>query len=550
VRRADPTLALTAPPALADPVGSLDHPLRRDIDVGGDGSFAVAGRRACVTGGAARGVDQVRVHPHRLAAGPRLVDAVCEEAILTPLGLERRLRVDGGTVIERVVVPRDAPFALFEWQVEDEAGEQARAQRVTVALEWMVEPDPDGPGSPPRWQRGPRLLATTGSTGMAAFVFSHDPAALTPHGVEGDGPEGNGPAHLRFRAIVEVHPGHGLRLAMAGAADAATLDRALRAANRTRAVVQARRGVVARLLEDRLSLDSPDPVLDRAVADAKVALEDRAVDTPGMGRTLVAGYGPDAPAYDVAAALQGARDALLTGDFHAARDVLFSLGQQVSVGSGEPDATLPYLALAGDYHAWTGDTATVGTEWPRLMAAWDRVRGLADAGVVDGLVRMAEALGERAVAQAVASRHGRARGQAVGPAEGGEGVGLTALARVRRLLGVEPDAVRGRLTLRPRPPSEWEHFQVRGLSMGDAAFALAYRRTGAVHRFTLRQDRGPVPATLILELEIPGPLRAARVDGVAAQLAAVAVEAGAWRVPVQLALDHERVVELEVAKRG
>jgi hypothetical protein len=544
--QADPAPALSGPPALADPVGSLDHPLRRDLDVAGDGSFAVAGRRACVTGGAARGVDQVRVHPHRLAAGPRLVDAVCEEATLTPLGLERRLRVDGRTVIERVVVPRDAPFALFEWQVEEEAAEQARDQRVTVTLEWIVERDADAPGSPPRWQRGPRLLATTGSTGMAAFVFSHEPDALTAYGsVEGDGP-----AHLRCRALVEV-PGHGLRLAMAGAADAATLDRALRAANRTRSVVQARQGVVARLLEDRLSLDSPDPVLDRAIADAKVALEDRAVDSPGMGRTLVAGYGPDAPAYDAAAALQGARDALLTGDFHAGRDVLLFLGRQVSSGSGAPGATVPYLALAGDYHAWTGDTATVGTEWPRLMAAWNRVRGAADAEVVDGLARIAEALGERAVAVG----HDRARGQAAGATEnaaaGGEGAGPTGLARVRQLLGVEPDAVRGRLTLRPRPPSEWEHFQVRGLSMGDAAFALEYRRTGPVRRFTIRQDRGPVPATLILELEIPGPLRAARVDGVTAELAAVAVEAtGAWRVPVQLALDHERVVELEVGVGG
>jgi hypothetical protein len=502
----------------------------------------VAGRRACVTGGAARGVDQVRVHPHRLAAGPRLVDAVCEEATLTPLGLERRLRVDGGTVIERVVVPRDAPFALFEWQVEEEAGEQARDQRVTVGLEWIVEPDADAPGSPPRWQSGPRLLATSGSTGMAAFVFSHEPDALTADGsVEGDGP-----ARLRCRALVEV-PGHGLRLAMAGAADAATLDRALRTANRTRAVVQARQGVVARLLDDRLSLASPDPVLDRAIADAKVALEDRAVDSPGMGRTLVAGYGPDAPAQDVAAALQGAQDALLTGDFQAARDVLLFLGRQVSMGSGAPGATVPYLALAGDYHAWTGDTATVGKEWPRLRAAWDRVRGPADAEVVDGLARIAEALGERAVAVG----HQRARGQAGGAAEGGEGVGPTGLARVRRLLGVEPDAVRGRLTLRPRPPSEWEHFQVRGLAMGDSAFALAYRRRGSGHRFSIRQDRGPVPATLILELEIPGPLRAARVDGVTAELAAVAVEAiGAWRVPVQLALDHERVVELEVGPGG
>jgi hypothetical protein len=327
-----------------------------------------------------------------------------------------------------------------------------------------------------------------------------------------------------------------LRFALAAAADDVTLERALRAANRTRAVVQARRGFVARLLEDRLSLESPDPVLDRFVAEAKVELADRVVDTPGTGRHLVAGYGPDGPAFDVAAALPDARDALLTGDFDTARDALLFLGRyQGSDGRGEPGATVPYLALAGEYHAWTGDTAAMGTEWPRLMAAWDRVGGLAEQTLVDGLVHVAEALGERAPVR-------RARGQGLG-----HGVAPTGLERVRRLLGVEPDAVRGRLMLRPRPPAEWGHFQVRGLAMGDAAFALAYRRTGSLHRVTIRQDRGAVPATLILELEIPGPLRAARVDGMSAELTAVEAEdRGAWRVPVQLALDHERVVELEV----
>jgi hypothetical protein len=568
VSPADPTLALPTPPALADPVGSLDHPLRRDLEVDGHGPFAVAGRRACVTGRVARGADQVRVHPHRVAAGPRMVQAVCEAAIMTPLGLERRLRVAGGIVIERVVVPRDAPFALFEWEIEDAAGgnDQGQEHAVAAELEWAVEADDDAVTGPFRWQTGPRLLATAGPRGLAAFVFGVEPDSLAAYGPgERDGPAGvDAPASLRFRARVTLRPGHGLRLAMASAADDATLQRALRAANRTRAVVHGRRGFVARLLDDRLSLESPDPALDRAVAEAKVALADRVVDTPGSGRTLVAGYGPDGPTYDGAAMLLGARDALLTGDFDTARDVLLFLGRhQDPGGRGEPGATVPYLALAGEYHAWTGDTASMGAEWPRLMAAWDRIGGLPEQAVVDGLVHVAEALGERAPVRGAGDGGVGSSGQGLGlehPFEGGLGLGLglglggglgLGVERLRRLLGVEPDAVRGRLTLRPRPPAEWEHFQVRGLAMGDAAFSLAYRRTGSLHRLTVRQDRGPVPATLILELEIPGPLRAARVDGVSAQLAPVeGAHGGASRVPVQLALDHERVVELEVGTGG
>jgi hypothetical protein len=524
----DPELDLPAPPALADPVGPLDHLLSQALDLAADEPFAVAGRRACVTGGAARGVDQVRVHPDRLALGPRAVGALCEAALLTPLGLERRLRVGGGTVVERVVVPRDAPFALFEWQAGDEAGTGDPA--VVLDLELILEPGP-GDAAPIRWRRGPRSLvaAGTGGTGRIALVFSEEPESLTA-----ETPDGG--ARCQVRARVAVRPTRGLRLAMAGAADDALLERALLAAGRTRAVVQARRGSVARLLDERLTVQTPDPDLDRAVALAQVALEARQVATPRGGRTLVAGYGPDGPVVDPAAALHGARDALLAGDFEVAGNVLRSLGRTAE------DAPVPYLTLAAEYLAWTGDIATLGTEWPRALAALAQVGGDVGPAVMEGLAHIAEALGDRSAVAGMRKEQGTGSAPVVGP---GHEAADPALSAVRALLGVEPDAWRGRLTLRPRPPLDWDHFQVQGLAMGDAAFGLDYHRDGHVHRLAIRQDRGPVPVTLVLEAWIPGPLRAARVDGATADLAATRDDGG-WRVPVQLALDHERVVELDV----
>jgi hypothetical protein len=524
----DPELDLPTPPALADPVGPLDHPLGEALDLAADRPFAVAGRRACVTGGAARGVDHVRVHPHRLALGPRAVGARCEAALLTPLGLERRLRVDGGTVVERVVVPRDAPFALFEWQAGDDAGTGDPA--VVLDLELILEPGP-GDAAPVRWRRGPRSLvaAGTGGTGRIALVFSEEPESLAAEALDGG-------ARCQVRARVAVRPVCGLRLAMAGAAGGAMLERALLAAGRARAVVQARRGSVARLLDERLTVQTPDPALDRAVSLAQVALEARLVTTPEGGRTLVAGYGPDGPAFDPVAALHGARDALLAGDFEAAGHVLRSLGRNAEGSSG------PYLALAAEYLAWTGDIATLGTEWPRVLAALAQAGEEVGPAVMGGLAHIAEALGDHSAVAGMRKEQGTGSAPVVGR---DHEAADPALSAVRALLGVEPDAWRGRLTLRPRPPLDWDQFQVQGLAMGDAAFALDYRRGGHVHRLAIRQDRGAVPATLVLDAWIPGPLHAARVDGATADLAATR-EAGGWRVPVQLALDHERVVELEV----
>jgi hypothetical protein len=119
------------------------------------------------------------------------------------------------------------------------------------------------------------------------------------------------------------------------------------------------------------------------------------------------------------------------------------------------------------------------------------------------------------------------------------------LPRVRELLGVEPDASRGRLVLRPRPPAAWDRFEARGIRMGEAGFSLRYDRRGRVHRLAVRQDLGAVPVSLILEPELPGRPVAARVDGRPAALDSTVLGERS-RVSVQLALDHERTLELEM----
>jgi hypothetical protein len=569
----DPSLHFPELPPLEEPVGPVDFRFRVGICLtrqpgAGAAPFTVAGRRAFVAGTAAGGADRVVVNALPVARGPRLEGALALGLLVTPVGVERRLRVDEARVRERVVVPRDGPACLFEWQ--------ARHRPVTLRLGWTAGL---GAGVPVRWRRSGRglLLATPSGEPCVLFVLSVPPASLE---VESDGSDG-----VRVRTVVEVDAGGTLRLAMIGGADAAALGPGLRSIARPRALGLARRGAAEQVLADRLTLDAPDPAPGQALDWAKLQLGSLLSQAPGGARSLLAGWAGDNHAFITRDATLAAGAALATGDTEPARDVLACLGRwqdpdgrvperrrpDGSARSDPGSATVTYLSLAGEYLAWSGDAGFLQGQWPRLLQAAEAVRlrpGTAEVGAraaaLEGLVPVAEVLGDAAAAAALrgAADAARAEGSAsdpAGPSGASDPAGSrepallppasarSAAAIVRAvvgaMLGAEPDASRGRLALRPRPPAVWTGFAVRSLRVGEAAVALEYRRTGAVHRFRVLQEQGMAPLHLVLEPELPGSLEQARVDGRVAELAPRIV-AGSTRVPVQLVLDHERVLEL------
>jgi hypothetical protein len=578
----DPDLPVpVAPPGPWVPVGPLDMAPRDLLPVDRDVPFAVAGRRACVLGRTTGGIDQVRGHPALLAADVRVRVARAEAAAQTPLGVERQLRVDGTTVVERVIVPRAGLAALLEWDAPSEG--------IGFWLEWRTPSCSPGSRRPPPWNRDDRAIVVGTDGGrLVAFVFDEAPEDLH---VEAADPEGGG---LAVRARVVLPPRGSRRLAMTGPADPAGLARELRAVSRGDAVVQARRGLVARLQADRLTLESAGPAAHDAVERAKLEIEARRVDLPD-GRTLVAGYGPDDLLVRTGAAVDGALDAFLLGDPDVGRDVLGFLGRHLdrtgaippevglaegmaasrgedAAGADTQAATQPtgtgadglagYLLLAARYLAWTGDLPGLRAEWPRVTRAWGtwaaRARGARaaravragsgpepamNASLVPALLRVAESLAD---AETARSLREAAAGLA-GPSprwEGSAGSGST-VPFLWRLLDPEPDAPQGRLVLRPRPPRGWPWFHVRGLAMGDSTIQLRYERHGDRHAFLVHQDRGAAPVRLVLEPGLPGRLRSARVDGQPAELHARAA-GDRTTVPVQLVLDHERTVVLDM----
>ncbi|HEX7048672.1 MAG TPA: hypothetical protein VF188_00550 [Longimicrobiales bacterium] len=329
-----------------------------------------------------------------------------------------------------------------------------------------------------------------------------------------------------------------------------------------------------RLRREWVAVDAPDTRVGAAVEWAK----------PWLHR-----FGGDsvrAPAGHAAEDGAGAVLATLAcGGFDEARRTLARL---------DPDAP-GCLDLVARYLAWTGDVAFIRARRDSLR------RACATTEVVPaGLIAVAESIGDHALAMELRRRTpalvaidgAPPRAPAVDPAapEGppvtrwaslGADALAAAIARWNRhvaraadradpdgeadapdavrtaievvlplihgMLGAEPDAVRGRLQLSTWIPADWDRLEVLRLRMGDAAVALRYDRDGARHTFRIEQHSGAIPIRLILEAALPGRrLLAARVEGTEAELDPV--PAGErLRIPVQLALDHERTLEFHVA---
>lgn len=383
-----PALELPDTPALNGPLPAFGCDVSMSGAAGDDAPLTLAGRRAFVAGGEARGIDEVWVHPLRIATAPRVRHARAGTATVTPAGLERELDVAGSAVVERAFVAHELPVVLMEWTAADS---------VILELDWTTDlrlmwPYPAGALGPLRWRCGDRslLVACAADTDTAWFGFDAVPDALE---VE-DATAGEASA-LSVAARFALRPGASLRMAMVGATDAADLGRTLRRLRDPSTLVTSRLGASARRAAETLSIDAPEPEAARALTWAKERLASYLVETPGVGRSLVAGYwgaskgwfGDGRPGY----AWYFGRDAVWTalaslavGDFDAARDVLRFLGSHQdlsgkilhecttsgSVHYDAADATPLYLLLAARIFAWTGDTAALRAEWERIMAAY------------------------------------------------------------------------------------------------------------------------------------------------------------------------------------
>jgi len=248
--------------------------------------------------------------------------------------------------------------------------------------------------------------------------------------------------------------GHCRIVALAGA-DEADWDRTVQMLDRRGlpGMMSQRAQHARQLAAYATGITTPEPDLDEAFEWAKVRMDECLAGTPGIGRSLVAGYGaspagradgrPGSAWYFGRDACRTAMAQLAAGDRDGPRDVLkfLSLTQDArgSVVSEYTtggrawydglESTLHYLLLVARHAAWTGEMDLLARHWVAIRRAYryccgtatgeegddphDRRRDARWIPALDGLEPLAEALGYPEVAEEMRER-GRAAREAGG----------------------------------------------------------------------------------------------------------------------------------------
>ncbi len=203
-----------------------------------------------------------------------------------------------------------------------------------------------------------------------------------------------------------------------------------------------------------------------------------------------------------------------------------------------------YLLLLARYFLWSGSDGLLRAELPRIDRTLQECEPFAE---LHELAIALESIGAGAEASAVRARCAAAQRRILPDWEATSCDRLPAgtpsdIVNVfmHTMLGVAPDAPRGRLRLRLCLP-DWETLRVENLRLGDALVLLQCARVGEHFNYVIEQIAGAMPVRLIFEPTFVTPIKSVLIDDVAADLAARPYRDRVL-APVQLMLDHQRVL--------
>ena len=383
--------------------------------------FTIAGRRAFAAGSESTGIDEIWVHPLRIMKDARItprpgmdIAIVADSVDVTSLGIERRFRLRAATghdvvIVERSHVVHERPAVFLQWTVEHASDGDSDADRqrdgdaaahvVDFHFQWLTDlrlmwPYPAGALGPLHYRTddGTLVIRAPRSGETACFIAS---GAADAHFTVTDASSDQA-ARVQCSLIATLAPGQTLVLRVIAATgesdEPAAILEVTRAANSR---VRARSGTLRRLQQERLQVEAPDPRVGEAIEWARLRLDAFLVETPGVGRSLVAGYWTSRPGWNDGRpgyAWYFGRDAVWTafaslaaGDFDAPRDVLAFLAANQdltgkilhecttsgSIHYDAADSTPLFLLLAAKHHAWTGETGFIHDLWPAVRRALD-----------------------------------------------------------------------------------------------------------------------------------------------------------------------------------
>ncbi|NIN71030.1 MAG: hypothetical protein GTO46_03650 [Gemmatimonadetes bacterium] len=367
-----------------------------------DAEYTLAGTRAFLVGREESGLEEVWFHPVRavsrwgLSSDSEARDetersndrsnVVATHFRIATGVFERRLDVDGHAVLERTTVAPDEPGLLVELQPEDPSGEPVGLTLILESDLRLTWPYPASAAGRLRYSKEGGALGLEAETGEWLGVRI-DPA---PRCLLVENPSTDEHSCCRVHAELELRAP--TRILLLGAGREEELPAAVDLAGWADRRAAERRGQ----RDEGFVLESGDRELVEAIEWAKWRLSTYRVRVPGLGTSLVAGYGRSQPG-EFGDGRPGyawffGRDAcwtalacLAAGQPEAAREVLEFLGRHQDVTgkilhecttSGvvhydAADASPLYLLLAASYLAATGDGGTVRREWPHVRGAYE-----------------------------------------------------------------------------------------------------------------------------------------------------------------------------------
>jgi hypothetical protein len=542
--------------------------------------IAVRGRRVLVTGSADTGVTHVRVHPMCVLKDLQVSDFKATARRTGPGFLQRAT----SELVEQMFVPLELPAVVWQWRARG---------HVVLTLSWTVQLEPGWPfpedalGSL-HWNIGEQwlLVRTDHPRESVQYSFNRPVVWSVADGA-------NGAPALRVRATAHLAAGESLIMALvASCADRDNIQATARALDRPALLEQSRAAAAQRIGQECVRLRTPFPDVNAAWHLAVQRLNDALSEAPALGRSFLGQHTGADCGFSSCEAVECAMAALALGDFQTARSVIEFLGRAQDPNGRVPDvcltngftqygdrvATPLFLLLIARFFAFSGDITFLRRTWQHVRLALVFCRSApahCDPDTLRAAMRelalTAEAIGEREDADRLRSESNPADGLTLSDPAGGwsawndrldrapysQGFATqlgrchTIDAQVRvlttllyGLLGIDPDAARQRIRLRPWIPGDWWFLEAAGLRFGDSRLALRYHRNDSAHTFQLVPLEGTIPLRIIFEPSVEArAITRITVDGVVATLDLRRAD-DRWICPVQVTLDHERTIVL------
>ncbi|MFH0759973.1 MAG: alpha-amylase family glycosyl hydrolase [Bacteroidota bacterium] len=368
----------------------------------------IAGERMVLMGKEIGGIDEVWAHPvmamRDYAITVRTKDPAREVQLnilkpgieVRPESFTRNYAVPGGQLKEIITVhPTDGNAVIHYEYSGKEAIELQISLKSNLRFMWPYSEKVTGEIHY-SWDKGLNAWMIWDKTNSFATVIGVNVPVTAQSGNPDPG------LSVAVRMTIEVKPAGIADVVLGTSATGVTeaISAYKRAINAPDAVYAAAVDYSKSLFNGKLTITSPDETFNTGYKWALVGTDRFIVNTPGVGRSLVAGYATTDYGWNGAQKVNGrpgyawyfGRDAVWSGfavldygDFDRVKTILelFSRYQDISgkiyhelTTSGiahfdAADATPLYIVLAGKYLHHSGDTAFIRKEWPAIKKAID-----------------------------------------------------------------------------------------------------------------------------------------------------------------------------------